>query len=502
MKGMLLPCIFVLLLQLIMLLCVCFVPQMQLYWLIPLGISPLLLLFFHKKPTLPSAQKNFAVVYALALAFCSLLVSNNAIYCAKLFADTDAFVFFALYFATFAVAVTVVCVIATLLKRSGIWFALATLVAIVACLPFKTLAMAIVTFVATVLTMSFVLSSATVCGKHLDDACKLLDKQKTHRKMLLTFCAVPYCVANVFFLLTVGLGSSDGVAVASLTSDIVSVVALFVLLFVHLRNPMDFVSLHKMKLVENNVEDVDCQAVRQQLYDRLSNDSNYSFAILLKYTLDKLLKMKVVGMEKVQETGACFVANHYEVYGPFITEAKFPRVFRPWTESMIVNKKTLTRQLKSGIEISTRKWLIKPVRRRIAPAVAYVLWRVVNCARPIAVYRNDAEKMENMLKETVDAMTTGDSVMIFPEKPPAGQNYKNGDIDKLQTGFTEIAPLFQQKTGKQMNFYPLFIDKKHCRMIVGEKVTFNPSNQPHEEKQRIAEQLYNELKKLSEQCGY
>ena len=39
-------------------------------------------------------------------------------------------------------------------------------------------------------------------------------------------------------------------------------------------------------------------------------------------------------------------------------------------------------------------------------------------------------------------------------------------------------------------------------MIVGEKVTFNPSNQPHEEKQRIAEQLYNELKKLSEQCGY
>lgn len=39
---------------------------------------------FHKKPTLPSAQKNFAVVYALALAFCSLLVSNNAIYCAKL----------------------------------------------------------------------------------------------------------------------------------------------------------------------------------------------------------------------------------------------------------------------------------------------------------------------------------------------------------------------------------------------------------------------------------
>lgn len=49
--------------------------------------------------------------------------------------------------------------------------------------------------------------------------------------MLLTFCAVPYCVANVFFLLTVGLGSSDGVAVASLTSDIVSVVALFVLLF-------------------------------------------------------------------------------------------------------------------------------------------------------------------------------------------------------------------------------------------------------------------------------
>ena len=139
MKGMLLPCIFVLLLQLIMLLCVCFVPQMQLYWLIPLGISPLLLLFFHKKPTLPSAQKNFAIVYALALAFCSLLVSNNAIYCAKLFADTDAFVFFALYFATFAVAVTVVCVIATLLKRSGIWFALATLVAIVACLPFKRL---------------------------------------------------------------------------------------------------------------------------------------------------------------------------------------------------------------------------------------------------------------------------------------------------------------------------------------------------------------------------
>lgn len=155
MKGMLLPCIFVLLLQLIMLLCVCFVPQMQLYWLIPLGIqSPFVAVFSQKPSHCRRHRKTLPVVYALALAFCSLLVSNNAIYCAKLFADTDAFVFFALYFATFAVAVTVVCIIATLLKRSGIWFALATLVAIVACLPFKTLAMAIVTFVATVLTMS------------------------------------------------------------------------------------------------------------------------------------------------------------------------------------------------------------------------------------------------------------------------------------------------------------------------------------------------------------
>lgn len=167
----------------------------------------------------------------------------------------------------------------------------------------------------------------------------------------------------------------------------------------------------------------------------------------------------------------------------------------------MMDRHTLTRQLRSGVEVSTRKWLIKPLRRKLPALIAGVVWKILDCARALPVYRSDPNKIAEMKNQTAEALTTGDNVLVFPEKPPKGEFYKIGGVDKFQTGFVEMAADYRRRTGRDLAFYPLYIDKKGKKIIVGDRVTLNADAPLHEEKLRVAEKLYRQTEEMSRRCA-
>ena len=70
-----------------------------------------------------------------------------------------------------------------------------------------------------------------------------------------------------------------------------------VALLLTLRQPLDFVSLHKLDVAHN--KDVDTAAVKRQLEQRLATHKNYPLAIFLKYLLAFFLPCKTVGLKRL-----------------------------------------------------------------------------------------------------------------------------------------------------------------------------------------------------------
>lgn len=471
------------------------------YALIAVALSPLLLLCFWQKPKLKSCQTIYSVVFALAAGCFTVFLYNITFSSAQFYPqvmEKDIVNYCSLYLMIIAI---ILGVILARCKKHYLLFALGALFAIASvCIPQKSVAACAVVFGLLSVAAGLVIASAISLNRKIEQTAQIFEIKTNNFRVLLRNLGFVLPPINLFFLLIIRYCAPTGLAACGLSANIVCAVLLFVLCFTYLRQPLDFVTEKKLALYEKGSDDLNLELMKTQLYDRLCNVQNYPIAMMAKKILEKLVKVKTEGFENVTESTACFVANHYEIYGPFIAEVKFPLVFRPWTEAAMTEKQSIERQLTRGIDNLTGKWLIKPLRRFLRFLVAKPLWRLITTIRPIPVYHTNFEKMENMLCESAEALTVGDSLLVFPEKAPNNQNYRIGGIDKLQSGFIEIAEKYKNLTGKDMCFYPVYIDKAGKRIIVGEKVYYDSAAEKHEEKTRIADELYEKINEMYENC--
>ena len=463
------------------------------FWAALIAVLPVFLLCAKKRPSLPACHNTFSLT-GIAAAVTVVAFFDNARFAAQYFQAKEG-IFFVCYFALALLCSAAVAAVALTTKKCGAMYLLYWAATVAqCCLPRTSFPAA---FCLSVLSAGCLAAAVIIQNGRIRRACILLEKSNDAPRLWITMLSAS---AAAGALLVVAAYCKPQVTnVMLLCVKILCCVVSTVALLLTLCQPLDFVSLHKLDVAHN--KDVDTAAVKRQLEQRLATHKNYPLAIFLKYLLAFFVPCKTVGLEKVTESAVCFTANHYEIYGPFITEVKFPAVFRPWTDSLMTDKHTLTRQLRSGVEVSTRKWLIKPLRRKLPALIAGVVWKILDCARALPVYRSDPNKIAEMKNQTAEALTTGDNVLVFPEKPPKGEFYKIGGVDKFQTGFVEMAADYRRRTGRDLAFYPLYIDKKGKKIIVGDRVTLNADAPLHEEKLRVAEELYRQTEEMSRRCA-
>ena len=212
------------------------------------------------------------------------------------------------------------------------------------------------------------------------------------------------------------------------------------------------------------------------------------------------VKGKVKGKENLNkdDEARIFVANHYEVYGPFIAYMHFPYSFRPWIIDKMIDPKTVEEHMSIGIYNQFPKfpkWL-KFIFIKISKNLMVFFMKTI--ARGISVSRDNIRKNITTMQISTETLEKGESILIFPEASAV----KEG-VGEFMTGFEHIGKYYHQKTGKKVSFYPMFISKINQTMYIGKPIVFNPDNDSNEEKDRIVNTLRDRMVNdyIKYECG-
>ncbi len=197
-------------------------------------------------------------------------------------------------------------------------------------------------------------------------------------------------------------------------------------------------------------------------------------------------KMEVVGAENLPREPAVIVGNHSQLHGPIACELYFPGDRYTWCAGEMMQLKEVPAYAFQDFWSSKPKsvrWFYKLLSYLIAPISVCVF----NNARTIGVYHDS--RVMSTFKQTVKALQSGSSVVIFPEcyEP------HNQIVYTFQENFVDIAKLYHKRTGEKLAFVPLYLAPKLHRMYIGKPVYFDPEAPIAQERHRICECLMDRI---------
>ena len=197
-------------------------------------------------------------------------------------------------------------------------------------------------------------------------------------------------------------------------------------------------------------------------------------------------KMEVCGAENLPGEPSIIVANHSQMNGPICAEIYGPENCYIWCAGEMMRMKDVPEYAFRDFWSQKPKWThpgYKLLSYIIAPLAAYIFSR----GPGIGVYHDI--RLIGTFKNTVNRLQEGNHIVIFPE-----HDVKNNHIlYDFQDKFIDVAKLYYKKTGKQLNFVPLYIAPKLKQMHYGNPIRFDPDVPMDEERDRICQYLMNEI---------
>ena len=149
--------------------------------------------------------------------------------------------------------------------------------------------------------------------------------------------------------------------------------------------------------------------------------------------------------------------------------------------------------------------LSEEMQHRLAYLVAGPVTWALNAFNPIAVERGSNRRLLKTFNDTIEALQESDNVLIFPERPVSIIDedadsflHSKEQLGDLATGFASIGRLYFRQSGRCISFYPMYISRKERILKIGKPIVFNPDNNPHDEKQRLSNELRLAIKDLSD----
>ncbi len=204
-------------------------------------------------------------------------------------------------------------------------------------------------------------------------------------------------------------------------------------------------------------------------------------------------RMRTVGAGNLPEESCVIVGNHTQMYGPVACELDFPIPRYTWCEWEMMDPKEVPGYAYEDF------WSRKPKRVRwfyriLSYAVTPIAVCLFNNANTIPVYHD--KRLMRTIRETVEKLEAGTSVVIFPE---SGWEPYNGILYPFQDRFIDVARFYYKKTGKELAFVPLYIAPYRKEMVLGKPVRFRADQPMDEERERIRSYLTGEITRLAEE---
>lgn len=201
-------------------------------------------------------------------------------------------------------------------------------------------------------------------------------------------------------------------------------------------------------------------------------------------------KITVEGTENLPRESAIIVGNHTQMNGPICAELYFPGKRKTWCAYQMMKCKEVPayafQDFWSGKPRWTH-WFYKALSYIIAPLSACVFTN----AHTIPVY-HDA-RLIITFKQTISALQAEENVIIFPEC----YSPHNHIVYEFQDKFVDVAKLYYKRTGKILNFVPLYIAPKLKKIYIGKAIPFCPDNSMEQERSRICNYLMDEITSIA-----
>ena len=197
-------------------------------------------------------------------------------------------------------------------------------------------------------------------------------------------------------------------------------------------------------------------------------------------------RMEVVGTENLPEGPAVIVGNHAQMNGPIACELYLPGEHDTWCAGEMMNLKEVPAYAYRDFW-SQKPWYSRWFYRLLSYVIAPLSVCVFNNANTIGVYHDS--RIISTFKNTVKRLQAGSRVVIFPEHDAP----YNQILCEFQDRFIDVAKMYHKRTGRELEFVPLYLAPRRKAMYLGKPVRFRADAPLEEERQRICQYLMEEI---------
>lgn len=202
-------------------------------------------------------------------------------------------------------------------------------------------------------------------------------------------------------------------------------------------------------------------------------------------------KIQVEGIENLPQQPSIIVGNHTQMNGPICAELFVPGKNLTWCAHQMMELKEVPAYAFDDFWSRKPKWT-HPFYKLLSYIIAPFSVAVFNVAKTIPVYHDT--RLISTFRQTVKALDDGTNVIIFPEC----YTPHNHIVYQFQDKYIDVAKLYYKRTGKCLDFVPIYIAPKLKKMYIGKAITFCPENPIEQERQRITDYLMAQITSIAE----
>ena len=201
-------------------------------------------------------------------------------------------------------------------------------------------------------------------------------------------------------------------------------------------------------------------------------------------------KIHVEGLENLPQEPSIVVGNQSQAHGPIFSELYFPGKRSIWCAGEMMHVKEIPNYAYHDFWDEKPRWQ-KPLYRLLSYLIAPFAATVMRCADTIAVYRDT--RVISTFRHTVEHLKDGCHIIIFPE---CKQGY-NQILCRFQENFVDVAKLYYEQTGKELEFVPMYLAPELRKAFFGTPIRYCHDNPISQERSRICRSLMEEITRIA-----
>ena len=201
-------------------------------------------------------------------------------------------------------------------------------------------------------------------------------------------------------------------------------------------------------------------------------------------------KYRLCGTENLPEEPCVIAGNHSQMFGPIAGELYTPGKHYVWCAGEMMKRDEVAayayRDFWSAKPKGVR-WFYRILSRLITPLSVCVC----TTAHCVGVYHDT--RLISTFRESIALLEQGSSMVIFPEH----YTEHNNIVHDFQDKFVDLARFYYKKTGKALQFVPLYVAPALKTLFYGKPIRFRPEAPIAEERSRICGELMDGITELA-----